>query len=487
VSEYEAIIGMEVHAQLLTASKMFCPCSASVFGAEPNTVVCPVCLGMPGVLPVLNRQVVEHGILIGLALNCDIAATAVFARKNYFYADLPKSYQISQYDRPLARDGWLEIDDPAGPPGVRKRIGIRRVHVEEDPARLFHGADHTLADFNRSGLPLVEIVTEPDIRTPAEARAYLVELRSILRYLGASTGDMEKGAMRCEPNVSLRPAGRDAFGTRVEVKNLNSFRAVQHALEYEIARQARRLDAGGRVRQVTMGWDEARGVTFEQRSKEESHDYRYFPEPDLPPLRISGAWVDAVRARLPELPAARRARFAAEFGLSPADAAALTGDRAVADYFEAAAAAGRTRDVPATTVANWLLGDFFYLLNEAGTAIEEVDVAPGALAELVALVEDGTVTATSGKAVLAEMFETGRLPAEIVEARGLGQISDVASLARVVDEVVAANPDEVAKYRAGKGTLLAWFMGQVMRATRGKANPQVVTELLRDRLEGEDG
>ncbi|MBN1657336.1 MAG: Asp-tRNA(Asn)/Glu-tRNA(Gln) amidotransferase subunit GatB [Anaerolineae bacterium] len=488
VTGYEPIIGMEVHAQLLTESKMFCPCRADVFGAAPNTEVwntrvCPICLGMPGVLPVLNGQVVEHGIRIALALHCEIAETSVFARKNYFYADLPKSYQISQYDQPLARDGWIDVDDPHGPPGATRRIRIRRVHLEEDPARLFHGTEHTLADFNRSGLPLVEIVTEPDLHTPAEARAYLVELRAVLRALDVSTGDMEKGAMRCEPNVSVRPAGSSGWGIRVEVKNLNSFRAVQQALEYEIDRQVRLLDAGGQVRQVTMGWDEVRGRTFEQRSKEESPDYRYFPEPDLPPLYVSPAWVEALRATLPELPAAMRNRFAAQYGLSAVDAGTLAAERDVAGFFETAVATAAGSGVSPSTISNWLLGDLFYLLKEGGVEIGQIGITPGGLAELVTLVEKGAITATSGKAVLAEMVDTGRPAGEIVAERGLAQISDVPSLASIVDDVIAAHPGEVTRYRAGKDTLLSWFMGQVMRATLGQANPQVVADLLRERLD----
>ncbi len=316
MSNYEAIIGMEVHAQLLTQSKVFCSCDAGVFGTDPNTHVCPVCLGMPGVLPVLNRRAIEQTIMVGLALNCQIAETAVFSRKNYFYPDLPKAYQISMYDFPLCQDGWLEIENQDGPEGATKRIGIRRVHLEEETAKSFHVGDHSLVDFNRAGLPLIEIVTEPDIRAPEEARQYLTKLRTILRYLGVSTGDMEKGAMRCEPNVSIRHTGAEALGTKVEVKNLNSFRSVKQALAYEIERQARTLDSGGEIRQVTMGWDEQRGRTVEQRVKEESDDYRYFPEPDLPPLRIARAWVNEIGTAQPELPDTKRDRFMSEYGLS---------------------------------------------------------------------------------------------------------------------------------------------------------------------------
>jgi aspartyl-tRNA(Asn)/glutamyl-tRNA(Gln) amidotransferase subunit B len=496
MAEYEAIIGMEVHAQLLTRSKMFCGCDAAVFGAEPNTHVCPVCLGMPGVLPVINRRAVEQTMMVGLALNCEIAQTAVFSRKNYFYPDLPKAYQISMYDFPLCRDGWLQIegldeeartvvrpeqvDEGSGEAG--RRIQIRRVHLEEETAKSFHVGDHSLVDFNRAGLPLMEIVTEPDIRTPEEARQYLVTLQTVLRYLGVSTGDMEKGAMRCEPNVSVRPAGTERFGTKVEVKNLNSFRAVKQALEYEIGRQAAVLEAGGLVRQVTMGWDERRGQTVEQRSKETSEDYRYFPEPDLPPLKIERAWVEEIRARLPELPGARRTRFVAEYGLAPDEASVLVADRAVADYFEATAQAGQLRGVQPRTTSNWVTGEIFRLLKAEGIEAAQLPVAPAELAELIALVEQGTITANSSKRVLEVMYTTGQPPAEIVEEQGLAQISDEEALAELVDELLAAHPDQVAKFRQGKETLLQWFVGQVMRATRGKANPQVVTALLERRL-----
>jgi aspartyl-tRNA(Asn)/glutamyl-tRNA(Gln) amidotransferase subunit B len=483
MATYEATIGMELHAQLLTQSKMFCGCDADVFGAAANTHTCPVCLGLPGVLPVINRRALEQTILVGLALNCQIAETAVFSRKNYFYPDLPKAYQISMYDFPLCQHGWLEIDDPESSTAGTKRIGIRRVHLEEDTAKLTHAGDQSLVDCNRAGLPLIEIVTEPDIHTPEEARQYLLKLRAILRSLGVSTGDMEKGAMRCEPNVSIRPAGAAEFGTKVEVKNLNSFRAVRQALAYEIQRQARELDAGRPIRQVTMGWDEARGRTVEQRSKETSEDYRYFPEPDLPPLHIDRAWVDELRAQLPELPDARRDRFVAEYELARADAAVLAIDRAVAGYFEAAVAAGRKRGVAPRTTGHWVTGDLFRLLRAKGQEIDRSPVGPDALAELIDLVESSTITANSSKQVLEEMFATGQPALAIVEARGLAQISDKDALARIVDDIVAANADQVARYREGKTTLLQWFVGQVMRATRGQANPQVVMGLLRERLE----
>ena len=483
MTDYIATIGMEAHAQLLTNSKMFCGCDADVFGDQPNTHTCPVCLGMPGVLPVINRRAVEQTIMVGLALHCQIADTAVFSRKNYFYPDLPKAYQISMYDFPLCQHGWVEIADPEGPERGPRRIRIRRVHLEEETAKSFHAGEHSLVDFNRAGLPLIEIVTEPDIQTPEEARRYLTELQTILRYLGVSSGDMEKGAMRCEPNVSVRQAGTQELGTKVEVKNLNSFRSVKLALEYEIARQARVLAAGDRVRQVTMGWDERQSRTVEQRSKETSEDYRYFPEPDLPPLHISQAWVNEIRAELPELPRVKRDRFVAQYGLTPVDAVVLAADRDVADYFEAAAIAGQKAGIAPQTTANWMTVELFRLLKVEGVEIGQVPIRPAALAGLMALVEKGTITASSGKVVFKEMFVTGRSASKIIEEKGLSQISDQEALARIVEEIIAANPEQVALYQGGKETLLQWFVGQVMRVTRGKANPQVVRTLLQEKLQ----
>jgi aspartyl-tRNA(Asn)/glutamyl-tRNA(Gln) amidotransferase subunit B len=472
--KYEAIIGMEVHAELLTQSKMFCSCSADFFGAKPNTLTCPVCTGMPGVLPVINQKGVEYAIMTALALNCEIAETSVFSRKNYFYPDLPKAYQISMYDLPLSVNGWLEIEFDSN----SNRIGIERVHLEEDTAKLFHVDGHSLVDFNRSGVPLMEIVSQPDMRSADEAYAYLTKLRQILRYLDVSSGDMEKGAMRCEANVSLRPVGSTEYGTKVEVKNLNSFRSVRLALDYEIQRQSRILDEGGSVEQVTMGWDENRGVTVVQRSKEYAHDYRYFPEPDLPPLSISREWVEEIKGRLPELPDAKRNRFMTKYGLSAYDASVLTTDRGIADYFETCAQAYPE----AKTVSNWVTGELFRLLKETETSIEEVQITPAALAELLILVEKSTINQNTAKAVLGEMFTSGRAAAEIVAQKGLAQISDADELGRVVDEIIAANPDPVAEYRAGKERLFGWFVGQVMKATQSKANPQLVTDLLKEKL-----
>jgi len=482
--EYEAVIGIEVHAQLLTKSKMFCRCSADYAAAEPNTHVCPVCLGMPGVLPVINQKAVEYTAMTALALNCQIPEFSKFDRKNYFYPDLPKGYQISQYDLPLSRDGWLEIEIG----GEAKRIGIERVHLEEDTAKLFHTGEHSLVDFNRAGVPLMEIVSWPDIRTPEEARQYLTRLRTILRYLGVNSGNMEEGAMRCEANISLRPQGSNELGTKVEVKNLNSFHSVKLALDYEIERQTKVLEAGGRIEQVTMGWDEARGVTVVQRSKEYAHDYRYFPEPDLPPLVISREWVAGIRERLPELPDARRDRFVEQYGLSHYDADVLTAEKPVADYFESCVKKGLgTRDkvqgeISAKVITNWVTGELFRLLKDTGTDIEVVKVQPEHLVELLALVEKGAISISIAKEVFGEMFQTGRPAAQIVQEKGLGQISDTGELSRIVEQVIAENPGPVAEYLGGKEPVLRFLVGQVMKITRGQANPRLVNELLKKKL-----
>jgi aspartyl-tRNA(Asn)/glutamyl-tRNA(Gln) amidotransferase subunit B len=501
MTHYETIIGLEVHAQVLTKSKMYCGCSADYAAAAPNTHVCPVCMALPGVLPVINRAAVEKTIMAGLALNCTIAEASVFARKNYHYADLPKGYQISQYELPLCRDGWLEIETVAG----AKRIGITRTHLEEDTGKLTHMAfgvgdarlsegrgGQTLVDLNRAGVPLLEIVTEPDLRSADEAYAYLVKLQRILRYLRVSTADMEKGAMRCEANVSLRPVGQAKFGTKVEVKNLNSFRSVKLALEYEVGRQIALLERGERVVQVTMGWDEERGRTVVQRTKESADDYRYFPEPDLPPLAIARPWVDEIHAGLPELPDVKSARFVADLGLDPKEAALLADDRAVAEYFEATAVAFRnqvsTRNLvseasaSAKTVANWITGELFRLMNAAGVGIEAVKIPPDAFAELLGMVAAGQVNLNSGKRILDMMFAGGRRAPEIVQELGLTQVSDTGTLVGVVAQVVAKYPDEIARYRAGKESVFNWLLGQVMRETRGKGNPAVVRELLEKAL-----
>ena len=476
---YEAVVGMEVHAQLLTRSKMFCGCSAEAFGAPPNSNVCPTCLGLPGALPVANRRAVEQTILVGLALNCRIASDAVFARKNYFYPDLPKGYQISMFELPLCLDGWLEIEDEAGAP---RRIRIRRVHLEEDTAKLFHAGDHSLVDLNRAGLPPIEIVTEPDIRTPEEARQYLTRLRSILRTLGVSTADMEKGAMRCEANVSLRPAGSEALGTKVEVKNLNSFRAVKQALEYEITRQGRCLAAGEAVRQVTMGWDEARSRTVEQRAKEESEDYRYFPEPDLPPLELSTQWLEALRAQLPELPAERRRRFTTEYGLSSYDADLLTDEPAIANYFESAVSHSRPPGLSPKTIANWVSGDLLRYVRQATWQEVERAVPPDRLVELIAMQQAGSLTQTSAKQVLQEMLASGQSARQICAEKHIERIADEASLGEFLAQVIAANPEAVSQYRTGKDAVLRFLVGAVVKASHGTADPTAAAELLRRRL-----
>ncbi|MGQ9785166.1 MAG: Asp-tRNA(Asn)/Glu-tRNA(Gln) amidotransferase subunit GatB [Anaerolineae bacterium] len=477
---YEPVIGLEIHVELNTASKMFCACRADVFGAPPNTHVCPVCLGMPGTLPVINEQAVRFTVMTGLALHCHIQTHSVFARKNYFYPDLPKGYQISQYELPLCTDGWLEIETSAG----IRRVGIVRVHLEEDTGKLIHVGEHSLVDLNRAGVPLMEIVTRPDMRSAEEAYALVTQLRQIVRYLGVSSGDMEKGAMRCEVNLSLRPQGSQELGTKVEIKNLNSFRSVRNAIAYEIERQTRLLEEGGQVTQVTMGWDEATGITRPQRSKEEAHDYRYFPEPDLPLLALERAWIEDVHQELPELPDAKRARFIANYGLSAYDAILLTEDRAVADYFEEVVHSAQP-PVTAKLVANWIAGELFRMMRETGVSIQEVRIQPGDLARLIALVADNTLNQTAAKQIFSVMWQTGRAPDVLVQELDLGQISDREQLATLVTRVLAENGDAVASFHAGKETALRFLIGQVMRASRGKANPQLVEQLLRAQLSKE--
>ena len=484
-TEYEVVIGIEVHAQLLTKSKMFCSCSKDYYTSSPNTHVCPVCLGMPGVLPVINQQAVEYTILTGLALDCTIPERAKFDRKNYPYPDIMKGYQISQYDLPLCKDGWLDIEMD----GETKRIGITRVHLEEDTARLTHrtgegGEDYSLVDVNRAGTPLMEIVSEPDIRSAEEARLYLINLQQILRYLGVSQANMDEGNMRCEPNVSLRPVGQSEFGSKVELKNLNSFRVVVQAIEYEIERQSGLLNAGERVAQETRGWREE-GHTASQRSKEIDADYRYFPEPDLPSLSISRAYVEELRSRLPELPSAKRRRFGDQYGLSPYEANLLTVSRARADFFEQAMAEARDDEQAARqakTVANWMIGDFARLLNASGIDISESKVQPKELHALIVLIEEGTISTTGAKGVFEEMFESGKSPRAIVEEQGLTQISAADELTTVIAQVIDGNPKPVADFRGGKDEAIKFLVGQVMRETRGRAKPDLVQELLRKAL-----
>ncbi len=485
MTRYETIIGIEVHAQLKTASKMFCDCPTSVLEDEPNTRVCPVCLGLPGSLPVINRRAVELVMLTGLALECHVETEAVrFERKNYFYPDLPKGYQISQYALPLCSGGRLRV--PVSAEDREIQVGITRAHLEEDTARMQHGGrDHSLVDFNRAGVPLMEIVTEPDIRSPAQARAYGETLRDILRYIGASNADMDAGSMRIEGNISLRPMGTERFGTKVEVKNLNSFRSLEHAMEFEIERQADALERGEPLTQETRGWDEANGRTISQRSKEEANDYRYFPEPDLPPLRPSVEWVDALRASLPELPAARRMRYAETLGLSPYDAGVLTGDVALAAYFDAVVAAGASKGVTPKAAANWVIGEFSRLLNQHAAEslrADRVALQPASLAELIAEVETGRVSGTNAKAVLARTFASGESPSEVIAAGGLGQVSDTGLISDAIASVIAEHPSQVGEYRSGKQQIYGFLVGQVMKRTQGRADAKLVNEELRRQL-----
>ncbi len=479
--KYESVIGLEVHAQAHTHSKMFCPCPVVEDTGElpPNTYVCPICLAFPGTLPVVNRRAVEVGMRTALALNCTVQRVNVFARKSYFYPDLPKGYQISQYALPLATQGSLEIETEAGP----RKIGITRVHLEEDTGKLYHVEDGVLVDFNRAGVPLLEIVSEPDMRTVEEVRAYATALHDILVYLDVNPGDMEKGEMRFEANISLRPAGSEEFGTRVEVKNLNSFRALTQAVTYEIERQARVLESGGIVLQQTMGWDETNNRTFPQRSKEYAHDYRYFPEPDIPPLEISSEWIDELSSQVPELPLAKQRRLVADYDIRPYDAALLVAERDVADYFEATAELGCQKDVHPQEISHWMLGELFRLLNEHNLSIQEIHVTPESLVNLIALRQAETITTNAGKQVLQAMFETGEDPQTVVERLGLAQISDADVLSGIVAEVIDANPAQVEQYLGGKTAVCGWFIGQVMRETRGKANPQEVRELILAYLE----
>ena len=474
---YETIIGLEIHAELQTQSKMFCSCPVvDSAQAEPNITVCPVCAGMPGMLPVANRQAVEYGLKVALALECHINPRSIFARKNYFYPDLPKGFQISQYEEPLAREGKLFIHTPQGDRFIR----VRRVHLEEDTGKLTHVAAASLVDLNRAGVPLLEIVSEPDLRSAEEARVYAETLRSILRYLNVNSGDMQKGVMRIEPNVSVRPAGTVAFGVRTEIKNLNSFRALERGIDYEVKRQIKILESGGQVRQETVGWDEERQVTFVQRVKEGEEDYRYFPEPDLPPLVIDNEWIERVRADMPELPAAKYIRFQEQYNLSAYDARILVNERDIASYFEAVIAASPA--VSPKIVANWISGDLFGLMNESGLDIKDVRVSPESLGRLLGLLGDGTVNNTTAKSVLKDMFGTGKSAEEIVTDRGLRQISDMDQIKGVVANVLEVNPGQVESYLKGKQGLVNWFFGQIMRATRGKANPQIVRAELEHQL-----
>jgi aspartyl-tRNA(Asn)/glutamyl-tRNA(Gln) amidotransferase subunit B len=484
MTEYEAVIGLEVHAELQTRSKMFCSCQVvDSTQAEPNIAVCPVCAGMPGVLPVVNRQAVEFALRVALALNCEIAHISIFARKNYFYPDLPKGYQISQYEQPLATNGYLTITTSQG----ERRIRIRRVHMEEDTGKLTHVSEndgsaggYSLVDLNRAGIPLLEIVSEPDLHSAEEVRIYAMALRSILRYLEVNSGDMQKGVLRIEPNVSIRPAGSQELGTRTEIKNLNSFRALERAVDYEIKRQTDCLNRHEAVIQQTLGWDDIQDMTVPQRSKEEAHDYRYFPEPDLPPLVIETAWIERVRLSLPELPMDRQRRFQSQYGLGAYDAGVLVAEKTVADFFEQTVAAAL--DVPAKTIANWLTGELFGLLNQAGASIEGIRISPADLAGLLQMIGRGEINQNTAKTVLEEMFRSGQSATEIAVQRGLSQISDAGAIAALVKQVLAENKEQVTAYLDGKETVARWLFGQVMRLAKGQGNPQVIQQELSRQL-----
>ncbi|MGD8403822.1 MAG: Asp-tRNA(Asn)/Glu-tRNA(Gln) amidotransferase subunit GatB [Anaerolineales bacterium] len=478
VTQYEPVIGLEVHAELRTNSKMFCSCAVvDSVSAPPNSAVCPVCAGMPGMLPVANRMAVEYGIRVALALGCNVNPVSIFARKNYFYPDLPKGYQISQYEQPLAEHGELVIDTSGG----EKTIRVLRVHLEEDTGKLTHVNGGSLVDLNRAGVPLLEIVSQPDMRSVEEARAYAEALRDILRYLEVNSGDMEKGVIRFEANISVREKGTDALNTRVEIKNLNSFRALERATAFEIERQSKIMADGGEVEQETLGWNEAEETTYSQRSKEDAHDYRYFPEPDLPPLVVDGPWLEQIRAELPELPRKRQQRFIDVYGLTEYDAGVLTAEKPIAEYFESAVKS-EMENVSPKTLANWMTGDLFSLMNQTNITVADLKVQPEALAELVGLVTVGEINQSTGKTVLSEMFQSGKNASEIVEIRGLKQVSDESLISDLVKQVMDENPDEVESFKAGKETVVNWLFGQVMRKAAGKANPQVVRAELERQL-----
>lgn len=478
--KYEAVIGLEVHTELQTTTKIFCSCRTS-FGADPNTNVCPVCLGLPGVLPVLNKKVLEYAVRAGLALNCEISRFSKFDRKNYYYPDLPKNFQTSQFDLPICEHGYLDVEVD----GEKRRIRITRAHMEEDAGKLVHhgtsitDSDYSLVDYNRTGTPLLEIVSEPDMRSAKEAVAYMEKMRAILQYVGISDCRMEEGSLRCDANVSVRPVGQKELGTKTEIKNINSFKGVERAIEYEAMRQAELLEDGGKVVQETRTWDEKEGVTKSMRTKEEANDYRYFPEPDLVPFTVSDEYIENIRKSLPGLPDARKERYMKEFGLSSEDAVFMTNDKATADYFEAAVAAGAD---PKAAV-NWLMGEFASQLSNDGIEIDKAPVSAENLAALLKLISKGTISGKIAKKVFATMWKEGGNPDDIVKAQGLVQISDTAELSKLVDEVVGNNPKAVEDFKAGKKKAVGALVGQIMKATKGKANPRVINELLNKKLQ----
>lgn len=478
--KYEAVIGLEVHTELQTTTKIFCSCRTS-FGADPNTNVCPVCLGLPGVLPVLNKKVLEYAVRAGLALNCEISRFSKFDRKNYYYPDLPKNFQTSQFDLPICEHGYLDVEVD----GEKRRIRITRAHMEEDAGKLVHhgtsitDSDYSLVDYNRTGTPLLEIVSVPDMRSAKEAVAYMEKMRAILQYVGISDCRMEEGSLRCDANVSVRPVGQKELGTKTEIKNINSFKGVERAIEYEAMRQAELLEDGGKVVQETRTWDEKEGVTKSMRTKEEANDYRYFPEPDLVPFTVSDEYIENIRKSLPELPDARKERYMKEFGLSSEDAVFMTNDKATADYFEAAVAAGAD---PKAAV-NWLMGEFASQLSNDGIEIDKAPVSAENLAALLKLISKGTISGKIAKKVFATMWKEGGNPDDIVKAQGLVQISDTAELSKLVDEVVGNNPKAVEDFKAGKKKAVGALVGQIMKATKGKANPRVINELLNKKLQ----